>query len=246
MSFFAKVNRAAAKRLPVKWVRANLDAPIASFSFDDFPRSAWSVGGPILARHGALATYYAAGSFCGSAVDGIDYFDRDDLVAIRDAGHEVGCHSFSHEHGPALETHVLTDDLERNDAFLADVLGQHRTASFAYPYGDVSPRTKLLAARAFPVGRGIRAGVNHGLIDLAELKAVPLEQRSWSAAEVEDWIAEAAANMGWIVFFSHDVAETPTPYGCTPAMLEHALETVRAAGIEILPVKSGLARAVFG
>ena len=139
----------------------------------------------------------------------------------------------------------VTVRLDGNAAFLADCLGDHRTASFAYPYGDISPRTKVLAGRHFPVGRGIRAGVNQGLIDLAELKAVPLELRSWSAAEVERWVGEAAANKGWIVFFSHDVSETPTPYGCTPAMLEHALGCVEAAGVEILTVKSGLARAVF-
>ena len=125
-------------------------------------------------------------------------------------------------------------------------MGCQPPSSFAYPFGDVSPRTKTLAARAFPVARGIRPGVNEGLVDLAELKAVPLERRSWSAAEVEHWIAQAKAGAGWIVFFTHDVAHEPSPYGCTPAMLEHALDALEAAaGIEILPVKSALARVVF-
>ena len=75
MSMFDRINRAAARRLPVKWVRSHLDRPVASISFDDFPRSAWTVGGPILARRQALATYYAGGDFCGRNVDGIDYFD---------------------------------------------------------------------------------------------------------------------------------------------------------------------------
>lgn len=246
MGFMDRMNRAAARRLPVKWVRSRLDAPVASISFDDFPRSAWTAGGPILARHGALATYYAAGDFCGRTVDGIGYYDGEDLKALRAAGHEIGCHSYSHEHGPLLSSRLLKDDFARNEAFLTDMLGDHRSGSFAYPYGDVSPRTKTLAARTFPVARGIRAGVNQGMIDLAELKAVPLEARSWTAADVERLIDEAVAAKGWIVFFSHDVAEDPTPYGCTPAMLDHALERLGAAGIEIMPVKSALARAVFG
>ncbi len=52
------------------------DAAIASLSFDDFPRSAWTVGGPILARHGVRATYYVAGRFCGGQEDGLDYYDE--------------------------------------------------------------------------------------------------------------------------------------------------------------------------
>ena len=250
MSMIGRINRAAARRLPVKLVRSHLDRPVASLSFDDFPRSAWTVGGPILARYGALATYYAGGDFCGRTVDGIDYYDADDLRAVQAAGHEIGCHTFSHLHGPTLSSQALKRDLARNAAFLsetlANTLGSQPPSSFAYPFGDISPRTKLLAARAFPVSRGIRPGVNEGMIDLAELKAIPLERRSWSAAEVERLVAQAKANTGWIVFFSHDVAEDPSPYGCTPAMLEHALDALKAAGIEILPVKSALARAVFG
>ena len=34
--------------------------PLISFTFDDFPRSALTVGGEILERHGARGTYYAS------------------------------------------------------------------------------------------------------------------------------------------------------------------------------------------
>ncbi len=30
--------------------------PVASVTFDDFPRNAWTLGGPVLARHGVRAT----------------------------------------------------------------------------------------------------------------------------------------------------------------------------------------------
>ena len=42
--------------------------PVASISFDDFPKSAWTLGGPVLARHGVRGTYYTGGSFCGQTV----------------------------------------------------------------------------------------------------------------------------------------------------------------------------------
>ena len=107
--------------------------------------------------------------------------------------------------------------------------------------GEVSPRTKALFARAFASSRGIRPGVNGAVCDLAQLRAVPLEARSWKAAEVERWIEAARASKGWLFFFSHDVSENPSPYGATPAMLTHALACVRQAGIEIVPVRDALA-----
>jgi hypothetical protein len=34
---------------------------VASISFDDFPKSAWSLGGQVLARHEVHGTYYTGG-----------------------------------------------------------------------------------------------------------------------------------------------------------------------------------------
>jgi len=246
MSFLDRVTNVVTRRIPVKCVRERLEAPVASFSFDDFPRSAWTIGGPILARYDARATYYPAGVFCGQTVDGVDYFDLDDLKACAAAGHEIGCHTFSHCHGAKTASAALVAEVEKNAAFIRGALGDLPPSSFAYPYGEVTPRTKALFAKLFPVSRGIYPGVNTGVIDLAQLKAVPLERRSWNAAEVEGHIAHAAATGGWIVFFSHDVCDEPSPYGATPHMLEHALAAVRDAGIEALPVKHALARAAFG
>lgn len=246
MSLAWRLSAFATRHTPIKLARLHHDQPVASFTFDDFPRSAWEVAGPILARYAAKATYYPAGCYCGQMEGGLDYYDEQTLKDVVAAGHEIGCHTFSHEHGPDVSTALLRDDVERNAIFLREVLGEDLSlASFAYPYGDVSPRTKVLFARAFSTSRGIRPGVNGALTDLAQLKAVPLESRSWTAAEVERWVEAARAETGWLVFFSHDVSDAPSAFGCTPAMLEHALETVRAAGLEILPVKHAMAAAAF-
>lgn len=244
MSFAYRLNAFATRQLPMKLARLRHDRPMASFSFDDFPRTAWTVGGPILERHKVKATYYAVGGFAGRTVEDVEQYDEADLRAVHAAGHEIGCHTYSHERGPGVSSDDLKRDVARNAAYLSSVLGDgYRPQTFAYPYGEVSPRTKALFARTFPLSRGIRAGVNGSLSDLSQLRAVPLEARSWSAAEVERWVAAARACKGWLVFFSHDVAEDPSPYGCTPAMLEHALGCVRDAGFEILTVKDALAKA---
>ena len=246
MNLIERANVILTRSLPIKTVRSNASTAVASITFDDFPKSAWTVAGAILARHGAMATYYTAGRFCGQTEDGIEYYDQADLVALRDAGHEIGCHSFAHDQAPRLNNCELNADLDLNAAFMTGVLGAQDLPSYAYPYGASSPRTKARMARRFATARGIRSGVNSGTIDLAQLKSIPLEARRWRPDEIDAAIDQAVATRGWVIFFTHDVSQSPSPFGCTPAMLEHALERLARARIEVLPVKHAMARVVFG
>ena len=60
--------------------------PVASITFDDFPKNAWVHGGPVLARHGVRATYYTAGGFCGRTEDGTVFYDEGDLTGAGRGG----------------------------------------------------------------------------------------------------------------------------------------------------------------
>ncbi len=241
-----RLRRLRARTVIDKLVRLRTDRPLASVTFDDFPRSAWEVGGPILATHGVRATYYAAARYAGALEDGLDYYDADTLSAVHAAGHEIGCHSHGHANGPTTTSAELMSDHAANAAFVREAVGDVRMSSFAYPYGELSARTKRLYAPLFATARGVQGGVNAGLVDLAQLRGEPLERRSWSPARLEARVAETVAKGGWLVLFSHDVSDYPSPYGCTPDMLQHALATLAAAGVEVLPVKHALAKATFG
>jgi len=242
-----RVRRLATRAVPDKWVRLKLERPLASVTFDDFPRSAWETGGPVLHRHGVRGTFYASGRFSGAREDGLDYFDADTLRAVHAAGHEIGCHTYGHANGPKTASDTLLADLDRNAAFVHEAVGDDvRLSSFAYPYGEISPRTKRLYAPRFASARGVHDGVNAGVVDLAELRGEPIERRSWSKKKIEAAVAAAVARKGWLIFFTHDVSADPSPYGCTPAMLDHALTRLREAGVETLPVKHALAKATFG
>jgi hypothetical protein len=48
---------------------------------------------------------------------------------------------------------------------------------------------------------------------------------------------------GWLIFYGHDVADRPSPYGCTPALLRHALEAARRRDIPLVSVAEALNRA---
>jgi peptidoglycan/xylan/chitin deacetylase (PgdA/CDA1 family) len=241
-----RINAHASRHFPFKQVRARIDRPIVSISFDDFAKSAWTNGGQILAQYNALATYYVAGIYEGANVDGVRYYDRQDLMDIHAAGHELGCHTFAHKRVPHLSSREIDGDLSRNAAFLRERLGDVVMSSFAYPFGDVSPRTKVLLSRRFASCRGVDAGLNEDKLDLGQLKAVGLRKAAWHAETVDAFIRKAKERCAWLIFFVHDVGADPTPFGITPEMLDFVLTTSKKHQLEILPVKSALARCVFG
>jgi hypothetical protein len=50
------------------------------------------------------------------------------------------------------------------------------------------------------------------------------------------------ATGGWLIFYGHDVVETPSPYGCTPRMLRDALEAAARRKMPIVNVAEALRR----
>lgn len=233
-----------ARNVKLNGLDTRLDAPVVSFTFDDFPRSALTEGGRILRERGWAGTYFTAGGFCGRTVDGLDYFDRDDLVRAAEDGHEIACHTFGHLRLPDTRPEAIEQDLARNADFLAEAVPEHRLSSFAYPYGDLDLGKKALIARRFPVCRGIWPGINAGRMDFAQLKAVPLERNSLDRLDVEAWLDRAETERGWLIFFSHDVSDDPSPYGCFRKTFEAVADAVARRGMRVLPLKNaaGLAR----
>src|ERR1700688_1823607 len=72
------------------------NGPIVSFTFDDFPRTAYSAGAPILEKFGARGTYYVSGGLMQRSSDLGDMFAAGDLLCLADRGHELGTQTFQH------------------------------------------------------------------------------------------------------------------------------------------------------
>lgn len=238
MDFARRLSSLIARKLPVRPVRLASDRAVASITFDDFPKSAWTLGGPILARHGIRGTYYTAGGFCGRTMDGIPYYDESDLRGLLAAGHEIGCHGYSHQPTPHLANAALAEDARRNRAFLHPFIGE--AVSYAFPFGAVSARTKRFYAHRFASLRGVHPGVNQGRADLAQLCTISLEERCFSEGVIDAAIARVKAGGGWLVFHTHDVGDAPTSYGITRARLDWTLARVKAAGLDFQPMREAL------
>lgn len=220
-----------------------LEQPVISFSYDDFPKSAVDIGAAELEKHGFQGSFYPAASFCGAHEDGQDYYTREDIGRLRAKGHEIGCHTHDHANLLRLNNREIDDQFVRNQKFFDPLLENDRFVSLAYPFGNVSPRVKKVAQQRFPVCRGVWSGVNTGMIDMALLKVVGLDHHL-TVEQTRDWIEQARAVNGWLIFVAHDIQKQHSPFGVSPDRYAAIVDTVAESGIEVLTIRDAAAKAV--
>ena len=220
--------------------RLRNERPMVSFTFDDFPESVISAGLPILDQYRAKATFYVAGDLVDKWSGHWQGVRADGIVELHRRGHEIACHTFSHSAATSLDATALATEIEENRRYLLNLDPSIRIENFAYPYGLGSVWRKAQLAKSFQSSRGIIPGVNSGTVDLQYLRATPLIDHDIDSAGIDRTFDELIATNGWLIFYGHDVAPEPSPYGCTPSLLRHALEAATMRNVRIVTVAGAL------
>jgi peptidoglycan/xylan/chitin deacetylase (PgdA/CDA1 family) len=228
---------AATFRRPIA-IRSSL--PVVSFTFDDFPQSAFHLGGAILKSHGLAGTYYASLGLMGLDSPSGRVCTRDDLVATLEQGHELGCHTFSHLHSWDTESDRFEQSIVKNQAALAEIIPTASFRSFAYPLSIPRPSVKRVCERHFVCCRSGGQTFNAGTADLNQLSAYFLEKAGENMQAVSEVIEQNKRSNGWLIFATHDVSRNPSPYGCSPKFFESVVRYAIESGARILPVVAGL------
>src|SRR6202041_2108116 len=236
----ARVSSRLARHFGGAPFRLQNKAPMVSFTFDDTPKSAATVGGEILDAYNARATFYIAGGLVGQWSGHWDGISADEIVELHRKGHEIACHTFSHARTPDLDAAALAAEIEHNRRYLLALDPSIQIRNFAYPYGLGSVSHKRRLRKVFHSSRGIIPGVNSGTVDLQFLRATPLIDKHIDRDGIDRAFNEAIAKNGWLIFYGHDVATSPSPYGCSPSLLRHALEAASQRQIRILSVADAL------
>jgi peptidoglycan/xylan/chitin deacetylase (PgdA/CDA1 family) len=214
--------------------------PLVSFTFDDVPDSAYLNGAPVLEEYGLRGTFYIASGTCGTRDTYWRVIERDQVRDLRQRGHEIGCHTFSHRAVDDMGPGELNDECRRNLETLRDLCPDIHLSSFCYPFGCVSLPRKIQLQKRFDTCRGIFEGVNSGIADLALLKVIELYDRTLSRDKLNHVLRRARQRAGWIIFYAHDVAERPTHMGCSPGLLRTTIEEISKRGIRCCPVAEAL------
>jgi peptidoglycan/xylan/chitin deacetylase (PgdA/CDA1 family) len=234
-----KVTRFLSRNIPTKRRAMRNEQPLVTFTFDDVPASTCSVGVPVLEQYGVRGTFYISGGGCGAPSPCGPLATADQLELLHAKGHELGCHTFNHFAVPHVATRDLARDLERNRSFLMGI-SQKAPLNFAYPYGDMSFLAKRYLEGRFDSCRSLIPAVNAGSADLGALRSFPLENASMDRGQVLDLVVTAARRRGWLIFFSHDVSEQPSPFGVSRDLLSFAAASARDAGCRIVTIAEGL------
>jgi peptidoglycan/xylan/chitin deacetylase (PgdA/CDA1 family) len=228
--------------------------PLISFTFDDFPRSAFLEAGSILKRYGVVGTYYASLGLLGKQSHLGPMYEAEDLKELVHLGHELGCHTFGHCHSWNTPPDVYEKAILENQQALTDLLPGASFQTFAYPHSAPRLAVKKVAGRHFRCcrGGGLKAGrylhrhaaggqtFNWGVTDLNYLCAFFLEKSTDNPKAVKSLIHQNARARGWLIFATHDVCAAPSPFGCTPDFFEQVVQWSLESGARILPVVKAL------
>jgi peptidoglycan/xylan/chitin deacetylase (PgdA/CDA1 family) len=232
--------RHTARALNTRPLALDLRAPIVSFTFDDFPRSALFTGGAILEQFGLRGTYYASLGLMGREAPTGQIFLREDLRVLAARGHELGCHTFDHCHSWDTTTPAFERSIIVNKTALEEILPGAAFRTFSYPISPPRPRTKRVVAGRFSCARGGGQTFNADTTDLNYLRAYFLEKARDRPGAIQSVIDANRAQRGWLVLATHDVSRTPTPFGCTPDFFEDVVRRSVESGATILPVAEAL------
>src|ERR1017187_7255758 len=223
---------------PVPW---GSRGPIVSFSFDDFPRTAYVVGGAILKSLGVRGTYYAAAGLMSTSNKLGEQFCFEDIHSLLQEGHELASHTFSHISCRSVSGSIYQDDVDRGRKGIADVAGVADSGNFAYPFGDVTLKIKRTLGPRMCSSRSIIPGLNGPDVDLNLLRANRLYGDLDQFGEARELILENEKRKSWLIFYSHDVCPRPSQYGCTPSLLESTVSFAISRGCRVLTVRGVLA-----
>jgi peptidoglycan/xylan/chitin deacetylase (PgdA/CDA1 family) len=239
----ARVGNRLARHLCAAPFQLSGTGPMVSFTFDDIPKSAATVGAPILEQYNARGTFYVAGGLVDQWSGHWIGASADEITGLHRSGHELACHTFSHRRAIDLDGAAMAAEMEKNRRFFSALDPSIKMENFAYPYGIGSLSRKRQLSKVFRSSRGILPGVNSGTVDLHYLRAMPLVDSHLGPDGIDRAFEEAIETNGWLIFYSHDVEALPSPYGCSPSLLRHALETASRRKVPVLSIADALRRA---
>lgn len=238
----AGVSRKAARHHCSKPFRMRNSEPLVSFTFDDVPDSAYLNGGAILEEYGCRGTFYIAAGTCGVRDTHWRVIERDQVSDLHARGHEIGCHTYSHVNVETLDEASMEQECRQNDALLHQLCDDIHVTNFCYPFGRLSFARKGQLQKRFDTCRGVYEGINAGTIDLGLLRVIELYDRTLTEDKLQRVLRETRRRQGWLIFYTHDVADPPSWIGCSPALMRSTIDAVRRQGMACVTIREGLER----
>ena len=235
-SFASRIGRKIIPHLAKRTVSFQLDRPIVSISFDDFPKSVMENALPLLDKYNWKATFYVAAGLERTTNHLGQHYDRHDLQLLEQQGHEIGCHTYHHLNIREISETRVRDELNSNAKSLKALGVKSPLETFAYPFGETSVARKIQLSKRFASMRGIMRGVHYNKVDLNQIKSVPIYTGA-DMAQTMGFIKDLKRQAGWLTLFTHDIRKAPSEWGCTPEDFAKTLAAIQQSGALVLPIQ---------
>jgi len=207
-----------------------------SFTFDDFPKSASTTALDILNKYEAKGTYYTSYLNRDKVLFGKKLYSGSDLIRVQEDGHEIGCHTYDHIDCKKENYFKVKNSISENDKHLRTIINDLEFKSFSFPFGRYDFLSKTIVNKRFLTGRTTKSGINHGLVDVCLLKANQLYSNTIPFQKCFDLIDLNKKKNGWLIFYTHEVEEEPTQFGCTPEYFEKVVNYAVKSNAKIYSV----------
>ncbi|WP_289022050.1 polysaccharide deacetylase family protein [Desulfobacter postgatei] len=210
---------------------------IVSFTFDDAPLSSFTLAGEILEKHGFRGTYYVSAGLLEKTTEVGKIVSLGTIVEYRQRGHEIANHTYGHINSENCDPIDLIQNIQENKKKFDGII----SSSFSYPYGAVNSAARFAARICTTSARGISSGINRGIINPMDLRAVRIYNRL-GIKNCLDMVSDCATHGGWLIFYTHDVCDNPSSYGCTPEQFNNLVQTVVSKNLTVLTVQQVMER----
>lgn len=234
------IQRNLATYLNRRQVPLRSEQACVSFTFDDFPKTSWTTGGAILERNGAMGTFFISFGLLGGPSPSGAICTEQDISALMERGHELGCHTYSHCHSWQTSPAQFEQDILRNRARLQQLFSGAEFKTFSYPLSEPSPGAKRRAGSHFKACRAGGQACNLRVADLSQLSSYFLERAHGDLKEIAKLMDDCVRGNGWLIFSTHDIQDQPSPYGCTPEFFESVVRLASRSGARVVSMAQAM------
>lgn len=214
--------------------------PLISITFDDGWESIYKTAMPELQKYGIHTTQY----ILSGTEKYPGYMSWDQIKAVKNAGHEIACHSVNHPDLTTLDDQDLSKQLSDCKTQLGKQIGA-AVSDFASPYGSYNSHTIDAIKKVYSSQRNINGVIADGISDSDVNFETNFDQyniigvtirRETTIAQLEDLVNYAKARNGWLVLTYHQADDGPSQYGIDPLAMDKQLAYLSNTPFKIVTI----------
>jgi peptidoglycan/xylan/chitin deacetylase (PgdA/CDA1 family) len=213
------------------------DHPSVTLAFDDGDTSQQAHAVSVLEQYGWNGTFYIVTSW----IDTPSYITTDQLIRLKDSGHEIGSHTVTHPwFWKYLPGFLIRSELQNSQRTLKNMCGTGIN-SFASPYGFYGRRIINESKKYYTNHRTVDYGFNTRSFDRHRIKVQEVLIHI-TPQQVGKWIQFAQEQNYWLVLLYHRINESAEKWSTTPASFKEQMSILAKLDIPVLTMNNALAK----